>query len=202
MTAKVLLAGAAVAAGSVLASGVSVAQHVPAARHDRPAASETEASAKSPGVPAPIRTTMERLHESGGVPPGWSFLVPPGDPAQGRRVFIELNCSSCHDVKGEQLPESERKPGNVGPELTGMGGHHPAAYFAESIMNPNRVIVEGPGYTGPDGLSKMPDYSESMTVRQLIDLVAYLTSLTPPSGEHGAMGAMPMPRATGRPRGE
>ncbi len=59
----------------------------------------------------------------------------------------------------------------------GMGSHHPAEYFAESIMNPNRVIVQGPGYTGPDGLSKMPDYNDVMTVRQLVDVVAYLKSL-------------------------
>ena len=26
---------------------------------------------------------------------------------------------------------------------------------------PNAVIVEGPGFTGPDGLSKMPDYRDS-----------------------------------------
>jgi hypothetical protein len=27
-----------------------------------------------------------------------------------------------------------------------------------TIVNPNRVIVSGPGYTGDDGLSKMPSY--------------------------------------------
>jgi mono/diheme cytochrome c family protein len=58
-----------------------------------------------------------------------------------------------------------------------MGSHHPAEYFAESIVNPNRVIVQGTGYTGPDGLSKMPDYGDTMTARQLVDVVAYLKSL-------------------------
>jgi cbb3-type cytochrome oxidase cytochrome c subunit len=65
----------------------------------------------------------------------------------------------------------------VGPDLSGMGSHHPAEYFAESIINPNRVIVDGPGYTGPDGRSRMPEYSDSLTIRQLVDLVAYLNSL-------------------------
>jgi hypothetical protein len=50
-----------------------------------------------------------------------------------------------------------------------MGAHHPAEYFAESIVNPNRVIVLGPGYTGAD-------YSDTMSIRQLVDLVAYLKS--------------------------
>jgi hypothetical protein len=67
-----------------------------------------------------------------------------------------------------------------------MGAHHPAEYFAESIVNPNRVIVKGPEYTGSDGLSKMPSYADSMTLKQLVDVVAYLKSLK--SGEMGDKG--------------
>lgn len=55
--------------------------------------------------------------------------------------------------------------------------HHPAEYFAESILNPNRVILQGTGYTGSDGLSKMPEYADTMTLRQLVDVVTYLKSL-------------------------
>lgn len=128
--------------------------------------------------PAPIRTTMEELHRRGGVPPGWKFLLPPGNPAEGRKVYVELECYSCHEIKREHSPQEAKKPGDVGPELTGMGRHHPAEYFAEALLNPNRVIIEGPGYTGPDGSSKMPDYNDVLTVRQLIDLVAYLKSLS------------------------
>jgi len=62
--------------------------------------------------------------------------------------------------------------------LAWCGSRHPTDYFLESVVNSNAVIVEGPGFTGPDGLSKMPDYRDSMTVAQLIDLVAYLKSLT------------------------
>jgi len=58
-----------------------------------------------------------------------------------------------------------------------MGDHHPAEYFAESILNPNAVITTEPGYTGADGLSIMPDYRESLSAADLIDLVAYLKSL-------------------------
>jgi len=62
-------------------------------------------------------------------------------------------------------------------------------------MNPNRVIVIGPRYTGPDGLSRMPSYSETMTLKQLVDVVAYLRSLTAGGIEHhshGSGGAMKM----------
>jgi mono/diheme cytochrome c family protein len=128
-------------------------------------------------APAPIRTTMEALHASGGVPRGWKFLVPPGDAANGREVFVTMECFACHEVKGESFPRSAKRGHEPGPELTGMGSHHPAEYFAESIINPNRVIVQGAGYTGADGLSKMPGYGDTMTVQQLVDVVAYLKSL-------------------------
>jgi hypothetical protein len=52
------------------------------------------------------------------------------------------------------------------------------ASHAESVVNPNRVIVLGPGHTGADGLSTMPGYAESLTLQQLVDVVAYLRSLT------------------------
>ncbi len=130
----------------------------------------------TPAPPAPMRTTPQELHTHGGVPPGWTFLMPPGDPTADRKVFVALECFSCHAIKGEDVPVNA---GGIGPELTGMGAHHPAEYFAEKLMNPNRVIIEGPGYTGPDGRSTMPDYTESLTVRQLIDVVAYLKSLAP-----------------------
>jgi len=119
------------------------------------------------------RMTMEELHASGGVPPGWIFTPPAGDAARGREVFARLECFTCHGVRGERFP----RPSRPGPDLTGVGGHHPAGYLAESIMNPNAVIVEGRGYTGPDGRSIMPDYRDSLSVGDLIDLVAYLKSL-------------------------
>ena len=138
-----------------------------------------------PAPPATIRITMDELHAQGGVPRGWKFLMPAGDAAEGRKVFAAMECFACHDVKGEDFRRDSKTPQGAGPELTGMGSRHPAEYLAESILNPNRVIVLGPGYTGADGLSKMPGYADSMTLKQLIDLVAYLKSLTAGDMHHG-----------------
>jgi mono/diheme cytochrome c family protein len=153
-------------------------------------------TSKAMMAPAPIRTTMEALHATGGIPKGWKFLMPPGDPARGREAFVALECFACHAVKGEDFPKTAKRASEPGPDLTGMGAHHPPEYFAESIINPNRVIIQAAGYTGQDGLSKMPDYSDSLTVHQLIDLVAYLTSLkTGMMHEHSgdkSMGGKPM----------
>ena len=140
--------------------------------------------ASTPVSPALRRITMEELHRRGGVPRGWKFTLPSGDPAKGRQVFADLECYKCHAVKGEGFPPSGGDAKNAGPELTGMGSHHPAEYFAESILAPNAVILDGPGYTGGDGTSIMPSYADSLSVTQLLDLVAYLKSLTGGEGGH------------------
>ena len=61
-----------------------------------------------------------------------------------------------------------------------MAGMHPVEFFAESIMNPNAVIdpdAKEKGYLEEDGKSKMSDYNDILTVKQVADLAAYLTSL-------------------------
>jgi len=134
---------------------------------------------KSSTPPKPI--SMDELHRTGGVPRGWKFTLPAGgDPRRGREVFAKLECAKCHEIKPD-FPKTGGA-GDVGPELTGMGAHHPAEYFAESILDPNAVILAGPGYIGPDGRSIMPDYRDSLSVAELVDLVAYIKSLS--GGEH------------------
>ena len=121
----------------------------------------------------PVRVTMAELHAGGGVPRGWSFTPPPGDAARGRQVFVRSGCFACHAVAGEPFPPSS----GVGPDLTGAGEHHPAGYLLESVINPHAVIVQGPGYTGPDGLSIMPSYADRLAVQEVLDLVSYLRTL-------------------------
>src|SRR5437867_870434 len=101
---------------------------------------------------------------------GWVFRRRAGNPRRGRDVFARLECFRCHRLRGESYPP----PSGAGPELTGIGGHHPRSYIAESILDPNTVIIEGPGYMGPDGRSTMPDYRDALSVADLLDLVAYL----------------------------
>jgi hypothetical protein len=140
-------------------------------------------AAPAPAAKAPAPITMEELHRGGGVPPGWKFTVPPGDPKAGREIFGRLECNKCHEVRPD-FPKAARAEGDVGPELTGMGSHHPAEYFAQSILDPNAVIVAGPGYVGPDGRSIMPDFRDSLTLGEWIDLVAYIKSLGGDAGGH------------------
>jgi mono/diheme cytochrome c family protein len=181
----------------------ALAMTVSASRAQHPGHGMTPPAAATPGATSPAavsspgpsasgagagrRVTMEELHQSGGVPRGWKFALPAGDPAGGRRLFADLECYKCHAIQGESFPQSGGDAKNVGPELTGMGGMHPAEYFAESILSPNAVILEGPGYAGPDGKSVMPTYADSLSVTQLVDLVAYLKSLTAGGHAHHPM---------------
>ena len=120
------------------------------------------------------RLTMDALHAQGGTPLGWQLALPPGNVAAGRAAFADLGCASCHRIAGEPGADAAAQPG---PELTGMGSHHPRAYFAEAIVNPDAVLIDAPGYIGADGHSTMPAYPD-LTVGELSDLVAYLASLT------------------------
>ena len=114
------------------------------------------------------------------MPADWKFNLPKGDPAQGREVFVQLECYKCHEVKGEMFPAVAEGERGVGPELSQMASLHPVEYFAESIINPNTVIYPGDkekGYLGADGKSKMPDYNDVLTIKQVVDLATYLASL-------------------------
>jgi mono/diheme cytochrome c family protein len=125
-----------------------------------------------------------RPHEQHGTPTGWKFTWPKGDPMKGRAVFAKLECYSCHEVRGEKFPAPKEKE-KVGPELSMMGPLHEVDYFAEAIINPSAVIEKGKGYQAPDGSSKMPSFNDSLNVQELIDLVAFLRALKPPSGGAG-----------------
>jgi mono/diheme cytochrome c family protein len=128
-------------------------------------------------------------HGGHGTPAGWKLSWPAGEPARGRAAFVRFECASCHEVRGESFA-ARRDPDKVGPELSAMGPLHEPDYFVEAIVNPSAVIEPGKGYEAPDGSSKMPSYNDSLTVQELVDLVAYLRSLRPPGAPAGA-GAGP-----------
>ena len=129
----------------------------------------------------PAKTAQVEAHRHG-TPKDWKFSWPAGNAAEGRKLFVEAECHKCHEIDGETFPAVVKDKGDVGPELGQMAGLHPPEFFAESIINPNGVIDDDAkenGYVGVDGKSKMPEYNDTFTVRQVADLAAYLTSLTP-----------------------
>jgi Cytochrome c len=115
----------------------------------------------------PAAKTAETHH-----PQGWRFTMPNGDPVRGKAVFEKFECSYCHEVRGEFS-----NPVESAPELRQMGPLHPVEFFAESIINPNAVVPKN--YRDADGKSPMSDFTEKMTVREFIDVSAYIASLRP-----------------------
>ena len=116
------------------------------------------------------------------VPKGWKFTMPAGDAEAGKAAFQKMECYSCHNVPGAGFP-AERSSGGVGPTLGAQYSKLPAGYLAESIINSHQYISGTlEKYRGLDKVSsKMGDYSSIMTVRELIDIVAYLKHLGSPA---------------------
>jgi Cytochrome c len=111
------------------------------------------------------------------APESWRFELPPGSAQAGEEVLAKMQCYSCHKVPGKQFADPSQKSGDIGPDLTAAYTKLPREYLAESIINPNRIHVHGTfklRYRASDGSTRMGDYSESMTVRELLDIVEFL----------------------------
>lgn len=114
-----------------------------------------------------------------------SVFLPEGDAEAGRAVFSQFECYTCHEVKGDDFPA----PTVITPTYVSLGagqGDESRAYLAESIIAPSHQFATP---KPPDGktagdvnimsgrASRMTDFTDRMTVRQLIDVTTYLKSL-------------------------
>ncbi|MBQ38937.1 MAG: hypothetical protein CME04_21330 [Gemmatimonadaceae bacterium] len=130
----------------------------------------------------PYKGTGGQLAAEGTGP---AIRFPEGDWEEGFYVFEEMKCFQCHLVEGADFDPGvlteEDLAGGVGPDLTGIGAIQTYEYLMESVLDPSAVVLPDPApdkkYSGEDGTSKMPDFLDTMTARQLLDLVAYLKSL-------------------------
>jgi mono/diheme cytochrome c family protein len=102
------------------------------------------------------------------------FHLPDGDPAAGQQAFVTLQCHTCHRVSGVDLPEPSATPAvRLGGDVIALPTYGeltsdiiaPSADFATGYPA-DRIMVAGH--------SRMPDYTQKMSVRQMADLVAFL----------------------------
>ncbi len=104
------------------------------------------------------------------------FRLPDGDPANGRVVFVAMQCHQCHTIAGENFPEIP----NADPPYVQLGGtvSRVKTYgeLVSAIINPSHKLADGYAaeQVSDNGVSKMPVYNDYMTVRELTDLVVYL----------------------------
>ena len=113
----------------------------------------------------------------------FGFPADQGDIAAGRQAFIDHRCHQCHTIAGETMPPLA---GADRPILELGGATSIVRSYADlttSIINPNHAISER--YRDQQLLlnteipleSPMPRPNlNTMSVRQLIDIVAFLDS--------------------------
>lgn len=114
--------------------------------------------------------------------PIFGFPVDEGDIAAGRQAFIDHRCHQCHSIVDERLPPLA----GAGRPMLALGGPttivRDYSDLTTSIINPNHAISERYTEQQLRNLqlpldSPMPTPNlDTMTVRQLIDIVAFLDS--------------------------
>lgn len=109
---------------------------------------------------------------------GVGMVLPEGDIDAGRETFVRVDCVKCHSVVGE--PFVAQTPGEdvhvqLGGEVVRIQTY---GQLVTAIVNPKHVVSSQ--YHGKlvdaEGKSLMPNFNETMTVDELIDLVAFLQS--------------------------
>ena len=107
------------------------------------------------------------------------FFLPQGDAARGQQVFIDFKCYQCHTIKDVDLPQPQfeapfvvalggkvRKVENYGQLLTAV------IYPDHALSNKYLAQLEAAGKE--PGLSPMTNFTNEMTVTELVDLVEFL----------------------------
>lgn len=123
--------------------------------------------------PAPNSREFPALRKS-----AQGFHLPDGDPVPGQTAFVEMRCHSCHSVVGVVLPAPVADP----PVPVALGGKvargRTDGELLTAIIDPSHVIASGyrSELVRSGKLSRMGDFSETMTARQAIDLVAFIHS--------------------------
>jgi len=107
------------------------------------------------------------------------FALPEGDIEKGKVTYKRLACSECHSI-----PNIEWKGGKdslkipLGGEVTSLKSY---GGLVTSVINPSHKVpwFYDQKTSTEEGLSKMKNYNEVMTVQELIDLVTFLQSEYP-----------------------
>lgn len=110
-----------------------------------------------------------------GAARGATVTLPPGDITKGKAAFAAMRCYTCHEVAGSEFPKPWASPA---ADMK-LGGALPArdpSSIATSIVDPNHAISGDPKKTTAGGASRMGDFTDVLTVRQLADITAYLHS--------------------------
>ena len=104
------------------------------------------------------------------------FKLPDGDPVAGREAFLYMQCHQCHSIRSERLPVIP----DQAPPYVELGGAvtqvRTYGQLVTSIINPTHKLAVGYAkeVVTEDGMSKMYNYNQFMTVQELTDIVMFL----------------------------
>ena len=125
-----------------------------------------------------VALAMFVLGITGCTPEARGFKLPPGNAEAGMQTFQELGCNQCHSVGS--IARNAESTSELDVQLGGpVGRVKTYGDLLTSIIHPSHRILKT--YPPQDvateaGTSRMRDYSETMTVKQLVNLVTFLES--------------------------
>lgn len=112
--------------------------------------------------------------------PQSTFSWPDGDPQAGKDAFVRVGCAACHEVRGvDGIPAPTVDP----PVPVIFGGRSPSRptpeRLVECIVNPDVHISlsHRRDEVQIGDQSRMSDFTRALTVRELIDIVAFLLAV-------------------------
>ena len=110
--------------------------------------------------------------------PVQGFVLPPGDVDKGKAIFVEMGCPQCHSVADTDIEQPADAPFRV---KIGSEEHQVKHYgdLLTSIVNPDHRVsglFREQDESGEAFSSPMPQFTDTMTVAQMVDLVAFLHS--------------------------
>lgn len=122
-------------------------------------------------------STLVFANRDEGMMPAEGFFLQQGDPQAGEAAFARLRCDACHWVRNNmnlQAPVADK----IGPLLGPKQAGYEAGWIANSIVTPSHTIaIRSNGEADESELSRMGDFTETMTVKELMNLVAFLQTL-------------------------
>jgi len=102
---------------------------------------------------------------------------PQGNAEAGRLVFRMYKCFACHEVAGPEGQGLKIRTSVSAPLLDSRLGKMEPGEVITSIVAPSHKVPESNTKESGGKLSPMGDFTHALTVRQLVDLVAFLRSI-------------------------
>ena len=104
----------------------------------------------------------------GTVPTTTQASAPAGNAKSGATLFKSQGCGGCHTFKAAGTN------GTVGPDLDKLPQY--AKQANQPLDSFTRTSIENPGaYVQPGYQNVMPNFGQTLSSKQISDLVAYLT---------------------------